>query len=188
MGRRELLDALEREGQETMASIAGREAAEGERLRAAAGERLAGLRLEQEQLCELQCRDLQHKVMSKAHREAALIRLRAEYALSLRLWERALAAVLQFRPENPEALLRALAAELPPDQWLTVRVNPGCASPASSCFPGAEIIADAALSAGFKATTADGGLTVDNTLQTRLARLWPELLPQLMSELRQLLE
>ena len=188
MGRRELLDALEREGQETMAAIADRKAVEGERLRAAAGERIAVLRLEEEQLCERQCRDLQHKIMSKAVREAALIRLRAEYALSLRLWDRALAAVMQFRPEDPEALLRALAAELPRDQWLTVRVNPGAVSSVASCFPGAEIIADAALSAGFKATTADGGLTVDNTLQTRLERLWPELLPRLMSELRQLLE
>ena len=188
MGRRELLDALEREGQETMAAIADREAVEGERLRVAAMERLAGLRLEQEQLCERQCRDRQHKVMSKALREESLIRLRAEDSLALRLWDRALAAVMQCKPENPEALLRALAAELPPDQWLTVRVNPGTVSSAASCFPGAEIIADAAMSAGFKATTADGGLTVDNTLQTRLARLWPELLPQLMSEMRQLLE
>jgi vacuolar-type H+-ATPase subunit E/Vma4 len=188
MGRRELLDALEREGQETMAAIADRETVEGERLRVAAEQRLDGLRLEQEQLCERQCRDLQHKIMSKALREAALIRLRAEHTLALRLWDRALAAVMQFRPENPEALLRALAAELPQDQWQTVRVNPGVASLAASCFPGAEIIADIALSAGFKATTADGGLTIDNTLQTRLERSWPELLPQLMSELRQLLE
>ena len=188
MGRRELLDALEREGQETMAAIADREAVEGERLRVAAEQRLAELRLEQEQLCDRQCRELQHKVMSKALREAALIRLRAEYALSLRLWDRALAAVMQLRPQNPEALLRSLAAELPPDQWLTVRVNSNSVAPAASCFPGAEIIADGAMSAGFKATTADGGLTVDNTLQTRLERLWPELLPRLMSELRQLLE
>lgn len=188
MGRRELLDALEREGQETMASIADREAVEGERLRVAAGQRLAGLRLEHEQLCDRQCRDLQHKVMSKALREAALIRLRAEHSLSLRLWDRALIAVMQHRPEHPEKLWRDLAAELPPDQWLTVQVNPGAVSLATSCFPGAEIIVDAELSAGFKATTADGGLTVDNTLQTRLARLWPELLPQLMTEMRQLLE
>ena len=187
MGRRELLAALEREGQETMAAIAEREVAEGEQLRGAAEQHITELRLEKEQLCERQCRELQQTVMAKAMREEALIRLRAEYSLALRLRERALVAVSQLRPEHPEALIRDLAAELPADKWLKVRVNPDSVSLAASCFPGAKITSDAALSAGFQATSADGGLTVDNTLQTRLARLWPELLPQLMAELRQLL-
>lgn len=188
MGRRELLEALEREGRETMAAIAGREALEEERLRFAAEQRRKELRLEHEQLSERHCRDLQRRIMSKALREAALIRLRAEHALSLRLHERALACVMQTRTSDPEALFRALLAELPPGEWLEVRVNPGTASLAACCFPGAGIVVDPAQSGGFKATTADRSLTVDNTLKTRLERLWPELLPRLMAELRELPE
>ena len=185
MGRRELLDVLEREGRETMAAITGREAVEKERLRVDAEQRRAVMRLEYQRLSEQQCSDLQRRIMSKALREAALIRLRAEHSLSLRLYEHALISVMQMRSDDPEALFRGLVAELPPDEWLTVQVNPDIASLAARCFPEAEIVIDTTLSGGFKVTTPDGSLTIDNTLKTRLERLWPELLPQLMVELRE---
>ena len=184
MGRRELLEALQREGRETMAAIAGRCEAEEERLRAGSEERRAELRLEHEQQCELRCKDLQRMIISKASREAALMRLRAEHSLSLRLHARAIFGVMQMRTDDPEALFRGLAAELPSDAWRTVRVNPDFACLAAGCFPGAGIVPDASLSAGFKVTSADGSLSVDNTLKTRLERLWPELLPHLITELR----
>jgi len=43
---------------------------------------------------------------------------------------------------------------------------------------------DGTLSGGIKAVTEDDSLTVDNTLEARLERLWPDLLPHLMAELR----
>ena len=184
MGRRELLEALKREGLETMAAITARCEAEQERLRTGFDERRAALRLEHEQECQLRCKDLQRMILSKANREAALIRLRAEHSLSLRLHDRALLGVMQMRAEDPEALFRGLVAELPPDTWRSVRVNPDFASLATGFFPVAGIVPDASLSGGFKVTSADGSLSVDNTLKTRLERLWPELLPHLINELR----
>jgi vacuolar-type H+-ATPase subunit E/Vma4 len=91
---------------------------------------------------------------------------------------------MQMRMDNPELLFRALISELPPDAWSSVRVNPDFVSLAARCFPDAEIIPDASLSGGFKVTSADGSLTVDNTLSTRLERLWPELLPEILAELK----
>lgn len=185
MGRRELLDALQREGRETMAAIAENGKSEEERLRAGFEERRALLILEHEQQRELRCKNLELEIISRAKREAALIRLRAEHLLSLRLHERACICVMEMDAEEPEALFRGLAAELPLDVWRTVRVNPGFTSLAADCFPGAEIVVDPSLPEGFKVISADGSLSVDNTLSTRLERLWPDLLPHLMAELRQ---
>jgi vacuolar-type H+-ATPase subunit E/Vma4 len=184
MGRLELLAALQREGRETMAAITARCKAEEELLRAGHEERRVKLLLELEQQHELRCKDLQRKIIFKANHDASLIRLRAEHSLSLRLHERACIGVMQMRMDNPELLFRALISELPPDAWSSVRVNPDFVSLAARCFPDAEIIPDASLSGGFKVTSADGSLTVDNTLSTRLERLWPELLPEILAELK----
>ena len=142
------------------------------------------LRREHEQQRELLCSGRQRTLIAKADREAALIRLRAEHALSLRLHERARVCLKQLRTDDSERLFLTLAAELPAVPWQTVWINPGDASTASGRFPGATIIPDETLAGGLKAATADDSLTVDNTLEVRLERLWPDLLPHLMAELR----
>lgn len=184
MGRRELLEALHREGRETMEAISGRGTAEEERLRSAAEERREELRREHEGRRELLCSVLQRTLRSRAVREASLIRLRAEHTLSLRLHERARVCLKQLRRDGDERLCRALAAELPTVTWHTVWTAPGDADLTAGLFPGATVIPDETLSGGLKAATADDSLTVDNTLEARLERLWPDLLPHLMAELR----
>lgn len=167
-----------------MAAIIAQGKAEEERLRTRFEERRNELRLEHEQLSELLCRDLEQKIISGAKREAALIRLRAEHSLLQRLHERASINVMQMHVNDPLALFCTLVDELPPDTWLTVQVNPVFASLAADCFPGAGIVPDATLSAGFKVVSADKSLTVDNTLGKRLERLWPDLATHILSELR----
>jgi vacuolar-type H+-ATPase subunit E/Vma4 len=46
------------------------------------------------------------------------------------------------------------------------------------------VVADPAITGGLVAVTADGSLTVVNTLDSRLERCWPDLLPHLIAELR----
>lgn len=184
MGRRELLEALQRDGGETMAAIAVRGAAEEERLRSGAEQRREELRREHEQQRDLLCSVRQRMLISKAAREAALIRLRAEHALSLRLHQRARICLKQLRGDDAEPLFRTLTAELPAMPWHTLWITPEDTVLASAVFPGALIIRDETVTGGLKAATADGILTVDNTLEVRLERLWPDLLPLLMAELR----
>lgn len=184
MGRRELLEALQREGRDKMAAITGMGAAEEDRLRSLAEERREELRRDHELQLELLCSDLKRTIMAGASREASLIRLRAEHALSQRLHEHALFCLKQLPGDDGERIFRALAAELPALPWHTLRVAPGDAALAATHFPDATIIADETVSGGVKAATADGSLTVDNTLETRLERIWPDLLPNLMAELR----
>lgn len=184
MGRRELLEALHREGRERMDAIAGRGAAEEERLRSESEQRRDELRREHEQQRDVLCSVLQRTLIATAAREASLVRLRAEHALSLRLHERARLCLKQLRQDNPEQLFHALAAELPAVPWQTVWTTPGDTVQASGQFPDASIIPDETLSGGLKVVSADDSLTVDNSLETRLERLWPDLLPHLMAELR----
>lgn len=184
MGRLELLEALRREGGEAMAAITGRGVAEEDRLRTGAEERREELRREHEQQRELLCSERQRAIMAGTSREASLIRLRAEHSLSLRLHERARICLKQLTGDDGERIFRTLAAELPALPWHTIRIAPGDVALASGHFPNATIIADEAVAGGLKVATADGSLIVDNTLETRLERMWPDLLIQLMAELR----
>lgn len=184
MGRHELLEALQREGRETMAAITARGAAEEELLRSELGARREELRRGHELQRELLCGERKRTIMAGASREASLIRLRAEHRLSLRLHERALSCLKLLSGGDAGQVFRALAAELPALPWHTLRVAPDDAALASAHFPDATIIPDETISGGLKASTADNSLTVDNTLETRLERIWPDLLPDLVSELR----
>lgn len=185
MGRRELLDALQREGQETLTAIAAREEAEEKRLRTDCELRLAELRREQERQRDLRCQERKLTVVSAAKRQAALVRLRAEHELSLRLLERARLQVMTPGWYDPERLFQGLLAELPTAVWRSVRVNPVFAPLARECFPGTEIVGDPALAGGFRVVSADGSLEIDSTLDKRLERSWPDLLPQLFAGFRE---
>lgn len=188
MGRRELLEALRREGEQTMAAIAAKGAADEEELRNTAVTRREELRQEHEQQCARLCEERKRSLIAVALREAGLIRLRAEHAMALRLRRQADGCLARLCRDNRREFFAALAAELPNETWQTVRVSPGESAIAAVRFPGASVIADEAVSGGIAAATADSGLTVDNTLETRLERLWPELLPSVMAEVRRLAE
>lgn len=185
MGRRELLEALQREGREKMAAISGRRAAEEERLRAAAAERRAALRQEHQEQCEDQCSSRKRQILAKAEREAALIRLRAEHSLAQRLLECAHNALPQLYRHDADRLFPLLAAELPPLPWQTIWTTPGDTARAAALFPTATIVPEPALAGGLKAAAAENILTVDNTLETRLEKSWPDLLPQLLADFRE---
>lgn len=148
-----------------------------------AEERLEKLQQEYEQQREILCSAVRHRLLAAAAREASLIRLRAEHALSLRLHERARFCLRQLRGKG-DRLFRSLAAELPDLPWHTVRSAPSDIVLAADCFPGAMIIPEESLAGGLTAETEDNSLTIDNTLETRLERLWPDLLPHLIAELR----
>ena len=185
MGRRELLEALQRDGREKVAAITGQRAEQKERLRAEIASKIVVLQQKHEVQRELLCSGRQRQLLAKADREAALIRLRAEHALGLRLHERARNFLPQLYADDAERLFPLLAAELPALPWQTIWTTPAAISAAAALFPTATIVADPELTGGIKAALAEDILTVDNTLATRLEKLWPDLLPQLMAELRE---
>lgn len=82
-----------------------------------------------------------------------------------------------------EALFEALALELPPCRWQCVRVNPADAGLAARRFPGATVETDPAISGGMEVACDEGRVAVSNSLETRLAIAWPDLLPGLLADL-----
>jgi V/A-type H+-transporting ATPase subunit E len=53
---------------------------------------------------------------------------------------------------------------------------------ARQLFPQAEIVIDEGISGGLVASSADGRITVINTLEKRLERLWPRLVPEILRD------
>lgn len=184
MGQRELLAALHREGDEQASAIRRTAEAEADRMRADAARRLDELRCGHEERRERLCTARQRDLLAEAEREASLVRLQVENELARGLRERSGKLLERQRDNDYAAFFKRLAAELPEAAWDTIRVNPADTALAAELFPTAAIEADRAISGGLEAVTSDGDLTVVNTLEARLERAWPELLPLMVNELR----
>jgi V/A-type H+/Na+-transporting ATPase subunit E len=91
------------------------------------------------------------------------------------------AFLAELRDNGDAELFAALEAELLPCQWETVRVNPADAELAEVRFPGARIETDGGITGGLEVAADGGRVRIDNTLEKRLERGWPELLPRLMN-------
>lgn len=184
MGYRELIDALRREGEETGAALRRETEAEAARLEEEAAGRAARLREEFDRRLAGAVADQRRELLAAARKKGELALLAAENALAERLRRIARASLPLLRGDDPERLFTLLAEELPPADWERGTVNPADAGAARRLFPAAEIVADAAVAGGIAAVAAGGRLRVDNTLEKRLERGWPELLPPLMEEFR----
>jgi vacuolar-type H+-ATPase subunit E/Vma4 len=88
----------------------------------------------------------------------------------------------QLRGTTPARLFEALARELPERDWQRVRVNPADVADAGRRFPGASIEGAPAIAGGMELECDDGRIRVSNTLDTRLAIAWPDLLPELIAQ------
>jgi V/A-type H+-transporting ATPase subunit E len=179
-----LIEALRREGDEQASAVMRDSEAEAERLRNAAADRLGLLQEEHERQCQLRCAARRRDIVGKAEQEARLVRLRGEHALAVRLERTARVCLDTLREDNYAALFKGLVAELSGEEWATVWVNPADAELAGECFPRAGIVTDPAIVGGFAVQSGGGELTVVNTLEKRLERAWPDLLPSIVAELR----
>lgn len=181
MGERELREALRGKAQERIRQIwQAAETAVATR-RAAIGAEQAALRGAAEQQAAAAEELTRRNVLAAAELRARQRCLDAEQQVNARL--RALAdRLLADLVRNDRARLwQALAAALPAAQWQRIRVHPEDLPTAKAAFPSAEVTADPALAGGLVAETADGRIVVDNSLNGRLDRLWPELLAPLFA-------
>lgn len=123
---------------------------------------------------------------SDAARRSRAIRAAARAAIADRLRVLAAASLIGLRGNTSSACFAMLAAELPARAWTQVAVHPDDVATAQAHFPRSTVLADVAISGGIIA--GDGELSVDNTLERRLAAAWPDLLPAVMSDVLHLLE
>ena len=187
MGESELKIALQREGEEQVRAFW--QAAEEK-----VAKRRQELKEEQEQLRREAERQLQFEVTrrrnsqrTESRMQAMASRLHAEALLDERLQGLASQLLTELTEKNREVLWQAFCAELPHAEWGKITVSQGSQGLAVRDFPTAEIELDDAIAGGLIATSSSG-VRVDNSLTCRLRRDWPDLLPQLMSELRRLVD
>lgn len=182
MGTEELLAALRLEGERKAREIRDRAEASAQRLREEAEKRLALVLEAHRHELEARVRSERQRCDAAARRVARLILLKGDDGLARRLWDISVELLPALRDEGYPELFRRLAAELPPREWRTVRVNPQDVDLAAGLFPDADIVADREISGGLVAVSRGEELQVVNTLEKRLERGWPELLPLILKE------
>ena len=128
---------------------------------------------------------LRNNLLFEAQARATEVKLYAEAAMELRLLEIADRVLGEMIKGSRQGLWQALYRELPEFQWTSVKVHPEDLELARRAFPSAAIDIDEAIAGGLIVTNAEGTIRVDNSLSCRLMRAWPDLLPDLIKNLRE---
>lgn len=185
MGFQELTDALRSDGEEKVRQIRQTTEAEAERIRAETADGIRELQADYGRRQESAAAAESGIILAEAERQAALIRLEAEKVLAGRLYTLAHATLPQLRDDRYGELFTALVEELLPCRWETVRVNPTDSELAEASFPGAAVETDNGITGGMEVIAEGRKVRIDNTLEKRLERAWPELLPRLLNGITQ---
>ena len=182
MGYRELIEAITREGEEKIAELRREAGAEGERIRTSAAAGIEVVGEEASRRLAAATAEAMGEAEVRGVEEGRRIRIEAEQALAERLYRLARCSLGRLRVD-PDRLFTLLAAELPAADWERVAVNPADRAVAGRTFPGAAIVDEPAITGGCEAEAEGGRIRIVNTLEKRLERGWPELLPEIVRSL-----
>ena len=128
---------------------------------------------------------LRNKLLSEARAKATGCRLHAEADMEARLLEMAGRVLTEMVGTSRRTVWQALCSELPDYQWTNLTVHPADLELARQTFPTAEIACTEVIGGGLVAHDTEGTVRIDNSLSRRLLRAWPDLLPNLMKDLRE---
>ncbi|TNF48576.1 MAG: hypothetical protein EP304_05750 [Deltaproteobacteria bacterium] len=188
MGESELKIALQREGEEQVRAFWQAAEEKVAKRRQELRDEQEQLRIEAERQLQSEVSRRRNRLLVKSRMQAVASRLHAEALFDERLQGLASQLLTELTEKNREVLWQAFCAELPPAEWSKITVSQADKALAARTFPAAEIELEETLAGGLIATSRDAGLKVDNSLGCRLSRAWPDLLPQLMSEFRRLVD
>jgi vacuolar-type H+-ATPase subunit E/Vma4 len=182
MGYRELIGALHEEGEEKIRAIRQETERETGEIREEAARKIREINEGYEQTLSAMLTVQTKDILLDAEREARTTLLASEKALSERLFALSLETLPELRDGTSFDILDALAEELPAHDWQRIRVAPDDREEAQRRFPGSEIIPDPSIIGGLDVTDRGGRIRVINTLEMRFARLWEEMLPELIRD------
>ena len=128
---------------------------------------------------------LRNKLLFEARARATACRLHAEAAMEARLLDLAGRVLIDMAGTSRGAVWQALSSEIPDYQWTNLTVHPVDLELARETFPSAAIACAEAIGGGLVAHDAEDTVRIDNSLPRRLLRAWPDLLPNLMKDLRE---
>jgi len=184
MSHQALIEELRRQGEAEKRAIWQAAETEAAAYREAAGRRWASeeaaMAEEQRLAAEVRARE----ISLAAERDGLQRQGQAEIELAERLYHLARRVMPVLQDELRGEMFIRLARELPDRPWERVHVNPSDLAWAREFFPQAEVVADGDITGGVEALDREGGLRVINTLEKRLERGWPMILPAIFAELR----
>lgn len=184
MGREALLQSLRAKAEEDRAALWRDARAAADALRV----ELARRADEERQVRAAALAALRRALEDEAEVAASRRSREREAAVAVALGERcrqlAVEELGRVRAERGDETFLLLAAELPGLDWQRVAVNPADEALAKSRFPRASVTCDPSIHGGLNVTARDDRIHVSNTLDTRLATAWPDLLPRLLADLR----
>ena len=183
MARSALLESLRNQAARDAQAVRESARAEAEHHRAELAAALEQERLRMDEAVAAEIARVEARGVAEAEHTARATSASATVALAERLLQLARLELPQLCARDRELLFDALAGELPACRWQCVRVNPADAILAQKRFPDAAIETDLGISSGMEVVGEDGRIAVSNTLETRLAIAWPDLLPGLIAEL-----
>jgi vacuolar-type H+-ATPase subunit E/Vma4 len=185
MGHEELAASLRREGDESIRLLWQEAENEAGRLRARTVEARVEMRRKTLQTAAGEASAKRRSLLAGAEHETRFLRVRAEAVLLEKLSQAARSSLGELRGEEYEAVFRRLCGELPPARWEKVRVNPADRALAGEIFPGTTVEEDTAISGGVDAMGDEEGIRVVNTFEKRLEKVWDQLVPDLVRDLRE---
>ena len=186
MGSKELIEALLKEAEDKVAKIREDAEAKAEEIRDDLLRNSEGLRREHDKRVLAGEKELAGRIITEAEKKARAIRLSTSDALIKKLYESARGCLPTLRDEGYEQSFRSLSEEIPPEEeWKNVRVNPDDMSLAREVFQDAEVVPDENIAGGMIVSTADERIEVNNTLEKRLERYWPSIVPSIVKEIHE---
>lgn len=184
MGENELIEALRQKGEDRIKLLWEEARKESERLREEMNGRLSKVRAEVHRHLSRQTDQRKDNLLSEARKDVQRLQQEAEGRLAERCLNLAKEGLSELADRKRTTILRALVRETPEAHWRTVRVSPKDVDTARDCFANLEIVPDPTIGAGFVIASEAERFVVDNTLEMRLYRAWPRLLPELLNPIR----
>ncbi len=184
MGHRELEAALRCEGEAKAQEIWQQVEAEAAKLRLELDQQLETEQQGLQRRITAETEDLLDAARTTAQQQAQLRRLDAEQQLAQRLKMLAEGRLEELSRTGGASLFKQLATEIPDHPWQLVKVHPRDQLAAQELFPQAEVRLSEQIIGGLMVQEPQGKVVIINTLEKRLAHLWADLLPPLMTELR----
>lgn len=182
MGLEELLNTLKKNERQQIDDIWRAAESEAEVLRTQVAETISDITKNHASQLTSACQKSMRTIFSETEIKTREKKLFAYQALDEALKNAAVTQLPLLRQQNYETAFASLVAELPAREWEKIVVNPADLELAAKFFAADIIHADATISGGLLAETANGRIIVDNTLEKRLERKWPHILPDLIAE------
>jgi V/A-type H+-transporting ATPase subunit E len=185
MGHEDLIAALRAQGADKAAEMRREAEEEAARLADEAKALLDSLDDVDQKLLRAEKKRLADAIIAEAEVAARRLLAASRSQLADRLSALAKNCLLSLRDRQYEIIFSRLAEETPSENWSQVKVNPEDAALAGKYFPTTPVLEDNKIIGGFELVSEDRQLSITNTLEKRLERCWPVLLPKMVGQLEQ---